>query len=173
MRYSAEIATILRFLEIEKDKLGTDWQDIVNSYKIIFVRDSAEDSPSYAAAAHSLHYLQQMFGQTESFSSEKLQYKSIEGFSGKVPKFLAEGLQEFQNFLINIRGERDPGYETIDIVISGGYKAYGMVGYGFLLQERFRVIYQHEKFKEVFIQDKDTLRVGKAPGFKFIPIISR
>lgn len=171
MRYSAEIATILRFAEKESAmKSGMTWNACLNGYDICFIHDLDPKSYSHIAAQHNLAYLEKLIGSVSALSSDrKRANKSILNLSGNTPASLVEGLNEFQKFLLKAKAHR-PYYEQIDIVITGGYKAYSMVGYGFLLQDRFRVIYQHEEFEDVVIQDKNTFISGEKEE-PFVPII--
>lgn len=164
MRYSAEISTIISFVQYEARQSGREWKEILREYYIDFICDSAQDSSAYIAAHHNRVYLQQLFDG----NADHLSCKDFSYLSSLEPHLLYKGLIEYQNYLRQLQGAINPTvFRQIDIVISGGYKIFGLVGFGFLLDERFRVIYQHEDSNNVFIQDQNTL---KAENFLARPL---
>jgi len=160
MRYSGELTTILSFAENEAKAARQSWQDFLREYEIYFVHDADMNAETARAAQHHAVYLQKWL-QREAESGNVKCWK-ISGFSGKSPQELSEGLRSYQDFLQNARFDVKK-FECIDVVISGGYKVYGLVGYGFLPDARFRVVYQHEELLEAIVQSKDKFQVGKTP----------
>lgn len=162
MRYSAEIGTILRYAENESEENDTNWQSILDPYEFYFVYDGNTTSVSGIAGLHNQTYLEKLLGG----SPDRFKPKAIEGFSSKKPKPLVTALDEYRTFLDSRRISLER-YETIDVVISGGYKIYGLIAYGFLSSPRFRIIYLHEEAEQVVIQDKDTMKLSKHPKRPF------
>lgn len=153
MRYSAEIGTILRYAENESAENDTSWQSILDPYDFYFVYDSNTTSVSAIAGLHNQTYLKKLLGG----DPDRFKPKTIEGFSSQKPKPLVKALDEYRNFLDKQRISLGR-YETIDVVISGGYKIYGLIAYGFLSSPRYRIIYLHEEAEQVVIQDRDTVK---------------
>lgn len=155
-RYSAEIATILCFAENEADKVDSTWQKVLEPYDFYFVHDSDTASLSGIAGLHNRTYLEKLLN-TE---SGRMKSVEISGFSEhKNPRLLIKALKEFRLFLSQAKASVQPLYDTIDIVISGGFKVYGVVGYGFLLNHNFRTLYMHDESSRVIIQDRKTMRI--------------
>lgn len=168
MRYSAEIATILSFAESESKARQQSWQEYLRGYEIYFVHDSDVNSPTARAAKHHEAYLQRLMAGGVELPNIKCW--GIKDFSANSPRQLGDGLRSYQGFLKDARFTLER-FESIDVIISGGYKVYGLVGYGFLLDERFRVIYLHEELLDAVIQSKDTLKVGSTLEIPFLAII--
>ena len=57
LRYSAELSTIFDFA-----MKCNDWKSFINDFKIIFMCDESEKSPTHIAAKHNLTYLQKIKG---------------------------------------------------------------------------------------------------------------
>jgi len=167
MRYSSELATILSFAESAKTG-AQSWPDFLRGYEIYFVHDDDDNAPTKRAAQHNCVYLRKCLGDSETTS--RIQCWGIADFSGDMPQKLIDGLQRYQKFLQDARFDARK-YETIDVVISGGYKVYGLAGYGFLLDERFRVVYLHEELLEAVVQDKNKLKIGETWETPFTAII--
>lgn len=160
LRYSAEIATILCFAENEAGKNETNWQKILDPYDFYFVHDSDTASLSGIAGLHNRKYLEKLLNG----KSGRIQFKAISGFAEhKNPRTLIKALREFRSFLINAKASVKPLYDTIDVVISGGFKVYGVVGYGFLFNHNFRTLYMHDESSRVIIQNRKTMRIDNDP----------
>lgn len=161
MRYSAEISTIISFAQHEGRRSGKKWQEILQEYYIDFICDNDQLLPANVAARHNRVYLQRLFdGNPDHLACKEFSY-----LSNLEPHLLYKGLLAFQTYLKEMQAWVKPVvFKNIDIVISGGYKIFGLLGFGFLLDERFRIIYQHEESNKVFIQDKDTLSAEDFPA---------
>lgn len=156
LRYSAEIATILRFAENEAERCGTTWQAILEPYDFYFVHDSDTSSLSGIAGLHNRTYLERLLN-TE---PGRIKFVDISGFSEhKKPQQLIKALQEYRSFLKQAKNSVEPYYDTIDMVITGGFKVYGVVGYGFLSNDKFRTLYMHDESSRVIIQSPNTMRI--------------
>lgn len=157
MRYSAEIATILSLAKSESLAAGQTIEEFLAGYAgIYFFYDDDENSLAHIAAKHNMTYLQKMIGATPG----KIRSKEIAEFSAETPHKLAQGLRAYRELMTRLR-DNNPN-AMVDIVISGGYKVYGLIGYGFLSQDRFRIIYLHEEMPEVVIQNKTTFAIPAA-----------
>jgi len=161
MRYSAEISTILSFAQHQGKRSGKNWQEILREYYIDFICDGDQFSPAYIAAWHNRFYLRQLFDG----DADLLACKGFSYLSNLEPHLLYKGLLEYQTYLEKMQAWVKPVvFRQIDIVISGGYKIFGLLGFGFLPDERFRIIYQHEESNKVFIQDKRALGAEDFPA---------
>lgn len=161
LRYSAEIATILRFAENEAERCCTKWQKILEPYDFYFVHDSDTTSPSGIAGLHNRVYLKELLH----IDINQLKPKTIADFSSKKSRNLMKALAEYRNFLNEKRVLLNI-YDAIDVIISGGYKIYGLIAYGFLSSPKLRVIYMHEEAEQVVIQDKESIKlenISKTP----------
>jgi len=152
MRYSAELATILGYA---KNDAGQDWKSFLDEYAIYFIHDNNETQPAYIAAKHNCAYLQTMV-------KARVEALEISHLSSSVPHQLIEGLKKFQQLLTEAAGAK-AGYSAIDIVISGGYKIYGLIAFGFLTSPQYRIIYQHEDSEQVLILQKGSIKIGPHP----------
>jgi len=156
LRYSAEITTILRFAEKEADKVGSTWQKSLEPYDFYFVHDSNTGSFSGIAGLHNRTYLEKLLNTKPG----RIKPKAISGFAEhQNPRALINALREFRSFLNKADSCVEPLYDTIDLVISGGFKVYGIVGHSFLSSRKFRILYMHDESSRVIIQNQNIMRI--------------
>ena len=174
MRYSAELATLLNYADILAKWENCSWVEALNKYDIYFIHDFEPESHSCIAAKHNCVYARKILVENGFKFKPKqvIMTYPLKKFSGNEPLSLTHGLKAFQQWLLDAQFNMPP-FEQIDVVISGGYKAYSLVGHGFLLDPRFRVVYQHEKFNHVVVQDRDKLSIGKNAPVAFHAIIEK
>lgn len=145
MRYSAELATMLSYFKQEY----LDWHKELENYEITLVCDSNENNESNIAACHLKYQLLKLLSVTD----ERVRVENIRYFSNTEPRYLAEGLRLYQQFT---KDQLDSGkYKKLDIVVSGGFKIYGLISYGFLFSDRVKIIYQHEMANVIYQQTKE------------------
>ena len=144
MRYSAELATILKLFEAE-GRTDEALEDFLQSYDHIYLPcDSSGQGTAnlaYVAAHHLAAYLNRLAGK-----DGLAQVLSIHGLSSTVREVLlgeTTGLGRLAKLIEAEEAERQ------DFVISGGYKLYGIYLYPLLdLKDRtVRLLYIHEDGK--------------------------
>jgi CRISPR-associated protein (Cas_APE2256) len=157
MRYSAELATILRLFEVSREFAA--FPEFLSSYaRIYFVCDSDSPAP-YVAAHHLSHYLNQIAG-TDALS----QAFPVPGLSSDEPDVLVgetTGLGCLSQFLLFALAQTD----QMDIVISGGFKLYGIGLYPLteLDHRAVRLLYIHEEGKALIQIPKKMQAPSKDP----------
>ena len=169
MRYSAEIATLIGFVKIEGVNRGIPWQNIIKEYEIIFLHDHHDNNPSKIAAFHNAEYLKKIIGIDELDSKPV----KITNFSSEIPGELVDavvGLQKFVQLQIKA-GKTGYHYKEVVMVVSGGFKIYGLIAWGFLNNPRFKVVYQHEQAEAIFAISKDKISLGNSKPRRITTIL--
>ena len=151
MRYCAELSTLLKLAEATEG-LG-DLQELLNSYqeiRLIYDRNFS-DSEGFnlpaIAAEHLAAYLHAIAGRSVA------QPVSEDGISSRDPRVLLEALGTFRS---GLQSEQ----RSVDLVISGGYKIYGML-LAPLAGERLRLLYIHESSEELVIYSDGEARIDE------------
>jgi hypothetical protein len=127
MRFSAELATILKMHAVADEATPTNLVDFLASYSRIYVvSDSDASDLSMAAGAHLVAYLNHLAGR---MCSEPL---TVAGLSSTDSRRLL-GTRDAKGALQKLAeaiGAAIQGHlerpEAVDLVISGGYKLYGV-----------------------------------------------
>jgi hypothetical protein len=144
MRYSAELATILKLFEVE-GSLDKSLGDFLKLYSNIYLPcDSSGQAPArlpYVAAHHLAAYLNRL-ADMDGLLAQPL---SVSGLSSIVPDVLLgenTGLGRLARHLLDAAREA----EQLDLIVSGGYKLYGIYLYQLLVSKRLpvRLFYIHE-----------------------------
>lgn len=172
MRYSAELATLLHLCEAE----GLSLSDLLATYgRIHVVFDGDPADLSAAAGAHLVAYLNRVAG------AELAQSLPVSGLSSPDPQRLLGSAHEkgaLKRLVEQLMGEvREAGgeLERVDLVVSGGYKIYGVVlarladlGEGqrrrlglHAQRPAFRLAYIHEKGSGLVTYSGGLLAVGE------------
>jgi hypothetical protein len=149
MRYSAEISTILNYSNRQK---ADEWQAFLQEYTFNIVHDANTVTPTYHAAFHIKAYLSKLINA----DADEVHLCGIRGFSADQPQPLKEGFKSFGEVLHRARET----YGQIDVVISGGFKIYGLAAALFLEQGKFRILYQHEQSDDIVIFDQKQVSIG-------------
>jgi hypothetical protein len=151
MRYSAELATLLKMHEEGEE--SPSFRDFLRGYErinLVFERDhdaGGQPNASRVAGEHLVGYLNRLAG------FEVAVGLPIRGLSSTDPARLIGGGGGFgdgalQRLAEELEKVRRPGVALVDLVISGGYKLYG-VALARLAEESkrepiFRLVYVHE-----------------------------
>lgn len=156
MRYSAELATLLKLFEAEGSR-GESLADFLGSYERIYLPcDSSGQGPArlaYVAAHHLASYLNRLAGNP--LLAEPL---PVPGLSSTTPDVLLgenSGLGRLSHLILN----NVDGADRQDFVISGGYKLYGIYLRPLLDREdrEVRLFYIHEDGQRL-------LTISRPPG---------
>jgi hypothetical protein len=160
MRYSAELATILKLFETEA---GTDQslEDFLRSYDHIYLPCDSSDQGTAklprVAAHHLAAYLNLLAG-NEGLLAQPL---AVAGLSSTVPETLLgenTGIKELGKRLLKEEAEQ------LDLISSGGYKLYGIYLYQLLVSKSLpvRLFYIHEDAGRLVKMENDETgsRVG-------------
>lgn len=170
MRYSAEISTIINFVKQQENDRHIPWKEILSEYEIVFLHDNHEDNLSYVAAYHNSAYLKTILNLPQLDSNPY----SIENLSSKNPGDLIKAIPKLHEFInLQLTEANESGshvYDEVVMIISGGYKIYGLVGWGFLTHPRFSIAYQHEEANKILIQNIEKLKMGEKFSVPFSPI---
>ncbi len=163
MRYSAEVATLLLFAQDHRRNLETLRQFLVrHEIRIAFDPTEREsDRPrAIVAARHLIAILRRLApeGAVEALP--------IEGLSSPDPKQLLAKERGLGAFLSEVRKEasRDGTVEKVTIILSGGFKIYGIL-LGHLLGQgtpNLRLVYIHESGTSLVEVDSHGVAIGKA-----------
>ncbi len=144
VRYSAELATILKLADRENggnERLG----DFLCSYEAIhFVCDpkryDEKRSLTQVAAVHLARYV------NEIAKEEKAEECLIPGLSShRKDDLLADSNTSGLRLLAETLRQASAAHQQVDILLSGGYKIYGIFLAPLLQDSRFRMAYIHEE----------------------------
>jgi hypothetical protein len=144
MRYSAELATILKLAEKENrgdERLG----DFLRSYEAIhFVCDpkryDEKRSLTQVAAVHLARYV------NEIAKEKKAEECPIPGLSShRKDDLLADSNTRGLRLLAETLRQASAVHQHVDILLSGGYKIYGIFLAPLFQDSRFRMAYIHEE----------------------------
>jgi hypothetical protein len=151
MRYSAELSTLLKVAEHEPQGDGT-LGDFLRSYAAVaFVCDPrfypGRGQASHVAASHLAAYLNALAPEWG-----RARVEEVPGLSSSKPEELrpADDTSGLPNLVRKLRQAAER-HDSIDLVISGGYKVYGAVLAPLLGSARFRMIYIHEEGEQLLI----------------------
>jgi len=160
MRYSAELATLIKLAEEECDAgRAEDLREVLAAYQRIYVIVDPEvytggetaERLSYVAGKHLRRYLAVIVGEEELDKTELLQVPGLA--SEQAGRLLARdrkaGVLCLLDEIEKRRREHRP--EHMDFVVTGGYKLYGMVlsQLAALKETRTRLIYLYERGDQV------------------------
>ena len=170
MRYSAEILTIINFVKQQDNEEQKPWREILKEYEIVFLHDHHEDNLSFIAAYHNSEYLKTIAGLPE-LDSKPFPVKDL---SSKNPSDLIKAIPKLHEFIdLQLTEADELGnyiYDEVVMIISGGYKIYGLVGWGFLTHPRFSIAYQHEEANKILVQNNKKIKLGENLSIAFTPI---
>ena len=160
MRYSAELATLIKLAEEECDaERAENLREVLAAYRRIYVIVDPEvytggetaERLSYIAGKHLRRYLAVIAGEEELDKTELLQVGGLA--SEQAGRLLAgdrkAGVLLLLDEIKKRRREHRP--EHMDFVVTGGYKLYGMVlsQLAGLKEARTRLIYLYERGDQV------------------------
>ncbi len=171
MRYSAEMATLVKMhQESGEGDEPISFGDFLCGYEsihLLFERDHDPDgrpNDSRVAGEHLVGYLNRAAGRAVASGLP------ISGLSSTDPARLIGGGGAFRKGALERLAEeleavRRPGVELVDLVISGGYKLYG-VALAHLAEEsdrkpRFRLVYVHEMGEQLMTYDRGAIGMGR------------
>jgi hypothetical protein len=151
MRYSAELATILKLGEHEPQSSGS-FGDFLRSYEAVRL---VSDPTFYAdrgrlsnvAAHHLAAYLAALAPGWAGARPE-----DVPGLSSADPdEFLPDDDGSGLPLLAKKLRMAADRHQSIDLVVSGGYKIYGIYLAPLLASSRFRIVYLHEESERLLI----------------------
>lgn len=151
MRYSAELATILAYA---RQMNPGNWKQYLSDYEIVFVIDEDENNPSHIAAVHNAACLAKIAG----LDDKKISAQKISYLSSIEPDKLKSALLDFQKYIHDEKeaNQKTKKYQTIDLIVSGGYKIYGFVSFREISADT-QLIYMHEAASKIFIHQPNAI----------------
>ena len=150
MRFSAEMSTVLKLAEREprgESTLGTFLRDYD---RILLICEATLPekgrASTYVAAAHLAAYLNRVSG------DERASVSPISVISSSEPdELLAESRDMGLRALAERLASAAKKYRQLDLVISGGYKIYGIFLSPLLRSRQNRVLYIHEDGRRLMV----------------------
>ncbi|RMG38228.1 MAG: hypothetical protein D6732_05470 [Methanobacteriota archaeon] len=145
LRYSAELATLLKLAYSERLRNDNNWMNYFNDSKIWWICDKNTTSDSAIAAQHNAACLQYI----ASLESNKIDFKKIPHYSTTEPQNLPIALRVYKEFIDSFLNNDN----HVEAVITGGYKIHTVIAKHFVGCQGFRMIFLHETFSGLFIDD--------------------
>lgn len=187
MRYSAEMATLIKLAEVEVDA-GTarDLREVLSGYHRIYVivdpevyatdveaaHGRAGERLSYIAGMHLRRYLAVILGEAEALG--KIELLQVRGLASREPgRLLARdrkaGVLSLLDEIEKRRREHRP--TRMDFVVTGGYKLYGMVlaQLAAFKETKCKLFYLYEKGDQLLQLTRAEISMGEEQVQHFAP----
>jgi hypothetical protein len=146
MRYSAELATILKYANV-KDPV--ELPDILNKINKFYIVCEISVPKIHAAAIHLKYALMTL----ANIPTDNIEITDISGFSTPDKISLQKALPLFAKMLLEIL----PHYDEVVICISGGFKIYSLIAFMYWNEEKIKIIYLHENLKDIVLFNRDNI----------------